>query len=41
MHMLSRSFRSKLVLLILGKYSYGDYVTDPDAFALRVKKVLS
>lgn len=37
---MSASFRARSVLMLLGKYSYGDYVTDPAAFALRVKKVL-
>lgn len=37
---MSVPFRAQLVLMALGKYSYGDHVSDPQAFVLRVRSIL-
>lgn len=36
----TRLFRQQLVLMALGRYGYGDHVSDPEAFRLRLEKVL-
>jgi hypothetical protein len=36
----STLFRVQFVLMALGKYGYGDHVTDDRAFPLRLKAVL-
>lgn len=33
-------FRSMLVLMVLGRYGYGDHVSDPRAFRLRLLSIL-
>lgn len=39
MSRVSRLFRAKLVLMILGQYSFGDHVRDDSAFHLRLKAI--
>jgi hypothetical protein len=36
----SRLFRVQFVLMALGQYGYGDHVTDPRAFGLRLEGFL-
>jgi hypothetical protein len=36
---LSALFRTQLVLMIFGAYAYGDHVSDPRAFPLRLSRV--
>lgn len=33
---MSSSFRAVLVLKVLGRYSFGDHVSDPRAYSLRI-----
>ncbi len=35
---MSALFRTQLVLMVLGRYAYGDHVSDPRAFALRLSR---
>lgn len=37
---MSRLFRTQFTLMALGRYGYGDHVSDPTAFGLRLEKVL-
>lgn len=34
-------FRAQLVLMMLGRYAYGDHVSDPYAYSARINRVLS
>lgn len=36
---MSALFRTQLVLMIFGAYAYGDHVSDPRAFPLRLSRV--
>lgn len=40
MAVVTRLFRVQFVLMALGRYGYGDHVTDPIAFHLRLAKIL-
>ena len=37
--MIRRLFRTQLVLMLFGEYAFGDHVSDPRAFALRLSRV--
>jgi hypothetical protein len=36
---LSALFRTQLVLMIFGAYAYGDHVSDPRAFPMRLSRI--
>lgn len=36
---MSRLFRTQFVLMIFGAYGYGDHVSDPRAFPMRLARV--
>jgi hypothetical protein len=37
---MTRLFRVQLVLMVLGRWGFGEHVTDPAAFSLRLARVL-
>lgn len=36
---MSALFRTQLVLMIFGAYAYGDHVSDPRAFPMRLSRI--
>jgi hypothetical protein len=38
---MTTGFRAQLFLMLFNKYGFGDHVSDPLAFSLRVRKLLT